>query len=109
MSDSFVVGALKLFSSKDIMRKPYCLYTKNQTKLKKICKHESSSKSNQVVANIHVNLQFCGKAALKRHTTLSYKYRASEASEGKNTFCAFFSPKILIVGLIVKFYKPFSQ
>ena len=82
---------------------------KNQTKLKRICKHESSSKSVQVVANIHVNFQFCGKAALKGHITLSYKYRVSEASEGKNIFCAFFHQKILIVGLIVKFYKPFSQ
>ena len=76
------------------MRKPYCLYTKNQTKLKRICKHESSSKSNQVLANIHVNLQFCGKAALKRHTTLSYKYRASEASEGKYILCLFFTKNI---------------
>ena len=79
---------------------------KHQTELERICKHECSSKSVQVVANIHVNLQFFGKTALKRHITLSYKYRASEASEGK---CAFFHQKILIVGLIVKFYKPFSQ
>ena len=91
------------------MRIPYCLCTKNQTKLKRICKHESSSKSVQVAANIHVNLQFCGKAALKRHIRLSYKYRASEASEGKIHFVPFFHQKILIVGLIVKFYKPFSQ
>ena len=85
------------------------LYKKNQTNLERICKHESSSKSVQVVPNIHVNLQFCGKAALKRHITLSYKYRASEASEGKIHFVSFFHQKILIVGLIVKLYKPFSQ
>ena len=91
------------------MRKPYCLCTKKSDKTKKVCKHESSSKSVQVVANIHVNLQFCGKAALKGHITLSYKYRASEASEGKIHFVPFFHQKILIVGLIVKFYKPFSQ
>ena len=36
-----------------------------------------------IVANIHVSLQFCGKAALKRRITLSYKHRASEASEQK--------------------------
>ena len=88
------------------MRKPYCLCTKKSNKTKKVCKHENSSKSVQVVANIHVNLQFCGKAALKRHITLSYKYRASE---GKIHFVPFFHQKILIVGLIVKFYKPFSQ
>ena len=75
------------------MRKPYCLCTKNQTKLERICKHESSSKSVQVVENIHVNLQFCGKAALKRHITLSYKYRASEASEGKIHVVPFFTKK----------------
>ena len=85
----FVVGALKLFSSKDIMCKPYCFCTKkNQTKLERICKHESSSKSVQVVANIHVNLQFSGKTALKRHITLSYKY---QASEGKIHFVPFFT------------------
>ena len=103
--ESFVVGMLKLFSSKDIMRKPYCLCKTN--KQEKISKHESSSKSVKVVANIHVGLQFCGKAALKRHIT-SYKYQASEASEGEVHFVPF-SPKILIVWLIVKFYKPFSQ
>ena len=76
------------------MRKPFYLCRKkNQTKLKTICKHESSSKSVQVVANIHVNLQFCGKAALKEHITLSYKYRASEASEGKIHFVPFFTKK----------------
>ena len=76
------------------MRKPYCLCTKkNQTKLERICKHESSSKSAQVVANIYINLQFCGKAALKRHITLSYKYRASEANEGKIHFVPFFHQK----------------
>ena len=73
-----------------------------------ICEHERSSKSVKIVANIHVSLQFCDTAALKRRMTLSYKYRASEASE-KNIFCVFFHQKILIVGLIVKFYKPFSQ
>ena len=50
------------------------------------------------VANIYVGLQFWGKAALKRRTTLSYQYRASEASEGKIhvvflLFVLFFSPK----------------
>ena len=44
------------------------------------------------VANTYVSLQFCGKAALKRRITLSYKYRSSEASEGKIRFF-FFSPK----------------
>ena len=63
---------------------------KNQTELERICKHECSSKSVQVVANIHVNLQFCGKTALKRHITLSYKYRASE---GKKHFVPFFTKK----------------
>ena len=70
------------------------------------------------VANIYVSLQFCGKAALKRRITLSYKYRASE---GKiHVVCMFFflllllffvvfHQKILILKLIVKFYKPFSQ
>ena len=69
------------------------LYKKNQTKLERICKHESSSKSVQAVPNIHVNLQFCGKATLKRHITLSYKYRASKASEGKIHFVPFFTKK----------------
>ena len=77
-----------MFSSKDSMRKPYCLCTK-KIKLEKICKHESSSKSVKVVADIHVSLQFCSKAALKRRTTLSYKYRARE---GKINFVPF-SPK----------------
>ena len=56
------------------------LYKKKKIKhtRKDICKHESSSKSVKVVANIHVSLQFCGKAALKRRVTSSYKYRASE-------------------------------
>ena len=75
------------------MRKPYCLCTKKSNKTRKVCKNESSSKSVQVVANIHVNLQFCDKAALKRHITLSYKYRASEASEGKIHFVPFFFTK----------------
>ena len=71
----FVVGTLKLFSSKDIMRKPYCLCKKKKKKkLERICEHESSSK----VANIHVSLQFGGETALKRRITLSYKYQASE-------------------------------
>ena len=78
------------------MRKPLlCLYKNNKTKtnkLERICEHESSSKSGKIVANIHVSLQFCGKAALKRRITLSYKYRASEASEEK-IHCGFFSPK----------------
>ena len=85
------------------------LYKKIKQTRKYICKHESSSKSVKVVANIHVSLQFCGKAALKRRVTLSYKYRASEASEGKIHFEPCFTKKILIVGLIVKFCKPFSQ
>ena len=38
-----------------------------------------------------------------------YKYRASEASEEKIHFVPFFTKKILIVGLIVEFYKQFSQ
>ena len=69
------------------------LYKKKSNKLERICKHESSSKSVKVVANIHVSLQFCGKAALKRRITLSYKYRASEASEGKIHFVPFFTKK----------------
>ena len=61
------------------------------------------------IANIYVGLQFCGKAALKRRITLSYQYRASEASEEKIhvvcvCVCFFFFPKkILILRLIVKF------
>ena len=51
---------------------------KKSNKLERICKQESSSKSVMFVANIYVSLQFCGKAALKRRITLSYKYRASE-------------------------------
>ena len=43
-----------------------------------------------VVANTHVSLQFCGKAALKRRITLSYEYRASE---GKIHFMHFFTKK----------------
>ena len=88
----FVVGT-KLFSSKDVMRKPYCLCTKKSNKLERTYEHESSSKSVKVVANIHASLQFCGKAALERHITLSYKYRASEASEEKIHFVPFFSKK----------------
>ena len=38
---------------------------KKSNELERICKHESSSKSVKVVANIHVSLQFCGKAAPK--------------------------------------------
>ena len=79
------------------------LFVVGTLKLERICKHESSSKSVKVVANIHVSLQFCGKAALKRRITLSYKYRASEASEGKIHFVPFFHPKISIVGLIGNF------
>ena len=44
------------------------------------------------VANIHVSLQFCGKAALNGHITLSY--RASEASEEKIHFVPFFTKNI---------------
>ena len=72
-----------------------CLCTKKSNKLERIFEHESSSKSVKVVANIHVSLQFCSKAALKRHITLSYKYRASEASKEKY-ICAFFHQKVLI-------------
>ena len=93
---------------KDIAQTILSLYKKSN-KLERICKHESSSKNVKVVANILVCLQFSGKAALKRRITLSYKYRVSEVSEEKNTFCAFFHHKILIVGLIVKCYEPFSQ
>ena len=60
---------------------------KKSNKLERICEHESSSKSGKIVANIRVSLQFCGKAALKRRITLSYKYRASEEK------IHFFSPK----------------
>ena len=69
------------------------LYKKKSNKLESICEHESSSKSVKIVANIHVSLQFCGKAALKRRITLSYKYRASEASEEKIKFGPFLSQK----------------
>ena len=62
-------------------------------KQERISKHESSSKSVKVVANIHVGLQLCGKAALKRHI-IPYKYRASEASEGEVHFVPFFSKNI---------------
>ena len=82
------------------MRKAYCLCKKKD---QRIC-DESSSKSVKVVANIHVSLQFCDKAALERYITLSNTERAR-----KNNFVPFFHQKILIVGLIVKFYKPFSQ
>ena len=75
---------------KDIMRKPYCLCTKKSNKLERICKYVSSSKNVKVVANIQISLQFSGKAALERHITLSYKYRASEASDGKIHFVPFF-------------------
>ena len=61
-------------------------------KHERISKHESSSRSVKVVANVHVGLQFCGKAALKRHI-ISYKYRASEASEGEVHFVPFFHQK----------------
>ena len=91
------------------MLKPYCFCTKKKkksNKLERICKHESSSKS-VVVASIHVSLQFSGKAALKTRVMLSY--RASEASEQKIHFVPFSTKITLIVGLIVKFYKPFSQ
>ena len=52
------------------MRKPYCLCTKQSNKLERICKHERSSKS--------VSPQFCGKAALKRRITLSYKMSCAD-------------------------------
>ena len=69
------------------MRKPYIraevVCTKQSNKLERICEHESVRKSVKVVANIHVSLQFCDKAALKRRITLPYKYRACEASEKK--------------------------
>ena len=66
---------------------------KTINKLERICEHESSSKSVKIVANIHGSLQFCSQAALKRHITLSYKYRASEASEEKIHFVSFFTKK----------------
>ena len=62
-------------------------------KQERISKHESSSKSVKVVANIHVGLQFCDKAALKRHI-ISYKYRASKASEGEVHFVPLFTKNI---------------
>ena len=68
------------------------LYKKKSNKLERICEHENSGKSGKIVANIHVSFQFCGKAALKRCITLSYKYRASEANEEKIHFGPF-SPK----------------
>ena len=69
-----------------------CLCTIQSNKLERICEPESSSKSVKIVANIHGSLQFCSTAALKRRITLSYKYRASEASEEKIHFVSF-SPK----------------
>ena len=100
----FVVGTLKLIKGYYYYAQTILSLCKKSNKLERICKYESFSKSVKIVANIHVSLQFCGKVALKRRITLSYKYRASEASQGK-----IFHQKILIVGLIVKFYKTFSQ
>ena len=72
--------------------------------LKDIVQKNQTRKGVEVEANM-LSLQFCGKAALKRRITNTE--RAKRARE--NTFFAFFHQKILIVGLIVKFYKPFSQ
>ena len=72
-----------------VQKKTTTKTNKQTNKLERICEHESSSKSGKIVANIHVSLQFCGKAALKRRITLSYTYRASEASEEK-IHCGFF-------------------
>ena len=83
------------------------LYKKKSNKLERICKHESSSKSVKVVANIHVSLQFCVNAALKRRIT-----KLIPSARGKNTFCAFFHQNKNInsrPGLIIKFYEPFSH
>ena len=66
---------------------------KTINKLERICEHESSSKSVKIIANIHGSLQFCSTAALKRRITLSYKYRASKASEEKTHFVSFFTKK----------------
>ena len=54
----------------------------------------------KVLVNIHVGLQFYDMAALKRRITLSYKYRAREASEKKQTnFFSLFSPKKINSGV----------
>ena len=63
---------VQLICSRDANHIVFVQKTKKSNKLERICKHESSSKSVMVVANIYVSLQFCGKAALKRRTTLSY-------------------------------------
>ena len=60
----------------------------------------------KVVANIHVSLQFCGNAALKRRIT------NTERAREKYILCLFSHTHThtkLILGLIVKFYEPFSQ
>ena len=59
------------------------------------------------VANIYIGLQFCGKAALKRRITLSYQYRASEASEGKihDVFFFFFFFFFFLL-LLLLFFSP---
>ena len=72
---------------------------KKSKKVERICKHEISSKSVMVVANIRVSLQFCGNAALKRRITNTE--RTKRARE-KYILCLFiFTKKMLIVGLIV--------
>ena len=86
------------------MRKPCCLCTKKSNNLERTCKDESSSKSVKVVANVCMQVF----SFATRQIILSYNYRASDPAR-KNTFCSLFHQKILIVGLIVKFYKPFSQ
>ena len=48
---------------------------KKKNKLERICKHESSSKSVKVLANIHVSLQFFGNAARKRRITNTERAR----------------------------------
>ena len=68
-----------------------CLCTKQSNTLERICEHESTSESVKTVANIHLSLQFCGKAALKRRLSLSNTERAKRAR--KKMFCAFFHQK----------------
>ena len=69
------------------MRKPYCLCTKQSNKLERIFKHERSSKSVTVVGNIHLSPQFCGKAAVKRRITLSYKMSCADVILCCNESC----------------------
>ena len=61
--ECFVVGLLKLFSSKVLCANHFVFVQKNiiSNKQERISKHESSSKSIKVVANIHVGLQFSAR------------------------------------------------